>query len=100
MYTFQRTVQLVNTLSTPKAVGFSLELTGYLNKTYGLNIRSGLELFNKNVIHWQFDTDGVDKITAINAKMLEDRTYWAMIEKGKDYWLDGSQRDVIVSLFK
>jgi hypothetical protein len=100
MYTFNRTVTINSGVNTPKAVGFSVELTGYLNKTYGLNLRCGMELFNKSTIHWQFDVDGLDKIAAINQRLLEDKSYWAMLEKGKEYWVEGSQRDTIVTLFK
>lgn len=97
MYSFNRIVTLANGVNTPKAVGFSMELTGYLNKTYGLNLRCGLEMFGKNTIHWQFDVDGLDKIAAVNARLLEDKAYWSMLEKGREFWLEGSQRDSIVN---
>jgi hypothetical protein len=36
------------------------------------NVRYGMELFGKGRIHWHFDTDSLDKITAINGKMVQE----------------------------
>ena len=33
----------------------------------------------------------------LNGKLIEDKAYWAMVEKGKDFWLDGSMRDSVVN---
>jgi hypothetical protein len=96
MYCFTRTVTLKNATIAPKAIGFSMELTGYLNKTYGMNIRCGMELFGGHQIHWQFDIDSLDKISALNQKIVEDKNYNAVLEKGTEFWLPGSLKDCIV----
>ena len=97
MYNFTRTVTIRNGASTTKAVGFAMELTGYINKTYNVNIRCGMEMFGGANIHWQYDQDNLDKISALNAKLFEDKAYWGMIEKAKDFFVDGSMRDSIVN---
>ena len=100
MYSFNRVVALHNAAVMPKAMGFALELTGYLNKTYGLNMRCGAQMFGTANMHWHFDFDSLDKIAEINARLSEDKTYWGMLDKAKDYWLPGSMEDTIVSFMK
>ena len=96
MYSFSRHATLINASVTPKAIGYSMELTGYVNKTYGINMRVGMEMFGQGRIHWTFDFDSLDKLSALNAKLIEDKQYWAMLEKGREYWVDGSLKDVVV----
>ena len=97
MYHFTRTVTLRNAAVTPKAIGFAMELTGYLNKTYNLTARCGMELYGSMNIHWHLESDSLDKLSALNGKLIEDKNYWSMIEKGKEYWLDGSLKDTVVN---
>jgi hypothetical protein len=96
MYTFHRTLTLQNGAQTPKAIGFAMELTGYVNKTFGLNMRCGMEMFGGLNMHWQFDVDSLDKLSALNTKLMEDTKYWTMVEKGKEYFLNGSLKDTVV----
>jgi hypothetical protein len=46
--------------------------------------------------HPSCPSGSLDKITAINAKMMQDRDYLAMLEKAKALWLEGSYKDSIV----
>ncbi|HEX8790989.1 MAG TPA: hypothetical protein VF765_08545 [Polyangiaceae bacterium] len=85
-----------NVADLPAVVGWSMELNGYVNKTYDIHLKTGLELFGTPTVHWHFETDSLDKISALNQKLLQDRTYIAMLEKAKPYWMDGSLKDEIV----
>lgn len=96
MYVFRRVTTISNAANTTKAIGFAMELTGYISKTYGINLRLGMEMFGSLNLHWQFETDSLDKITVIQQKMMEDKNYWSMLEKGKEYWLEGSLKDSII----
>ena len=65
------------------------ELTAYLNKTYSLNMRFGLEIIGAGKVNGHLETDSLDKINAINAKVMQDREYQALLEKGQGLWLEG-----------
>lgn len=96
MFRFTRCATLANANSIPAAVGFSKEVCGYINKTYDLHLKSGIELFGASVIHWEMESDSLDKLTALYAKLLGDKTYASMLDKAKDLWVDGSLKDQIV----
>lgn len=74
-----------------------MEINGFLLKNYNIQVKAGVELFGTPTIHWQFEIDSLDKLAALNQKMLQDKTYVAMLEKARQYWLDGSLKDGIVS---
>jgi len=96
MYRFTRTATARNAAVVPAGIQFATEVTAYLNKKYDLKLRFGIELFGGSTIHWQFETDSLDKITALNAKLLQDPEYIAILQKEKEVWADGSLRDCIV----
>ncbi len=96
MYRFIRTVRPRTTANLAPGLQWAGEVTAYINKTYALNLKFGAELFGKGRIHWHFDTDSLDKITALNAKMMQDRDYQALLDKGKALWLEGSNKDSII----
>lgn len=48
--------------------------------------------------HWHFDADSLDKMNALNAKLMQDRQYLGLLEKVKDIWVDGSLKDTVVNL--
>lgn len=96
MYRFTRTVTLKNATIAPRAIGFAMELTAYLNKTYGTNMRCGMEMFGGLNMHWHFEVDNLDKISELFKKSVEDKTYNQMLEKGTDYWISGSLKDTVV----
>ena len=96
MFFFMRRATVRNVADLPAAIGWAIELNGYVNKTYNIHLKSGIELFGTPTIHWQFEVDSLDKITALNQKLLQDRMYVALLEKAKAYWLDGSLKDDIV----
>ncbi len=96
MFFFTRKATVRNVADLTAVVGWAMELNGYVNKTYNIHLKAGLELFGTPTVHWQFETDSLDKITALNQKLLQDKTYVALLEKAKPYWMDGSLKDEIV----
>ena len=100
MYRFMRKTTLKNGAYTPLAMGFATEVVGYLNKSYGINLQCGMEMFDSCTIHWHFDTDSLEKISDVNMKLMQDKGYWAMLDKVKDIWVNGSVKDSVVMLAK
>ena len=97
MFRFTRTTTTRNAADMPAAIQFGTEVCGYLNKTYSLNLKFGVELFGGATCHWHFDTDSLDKINALNGKLMQDRQYLGLLEKVKDIWVEGSLKDTIVN---
>lgn len=98
MFQFIRTVDAKNAAMIPAALQFAGEVTTYLKKTYALDLKYGVAMFSGATLHWFFQTDSLDKISALNAKLMQDREYGAMLVKAKDLWVDGSFKDTIVNL--
>ncbi len=97
MYRFTRYATLHNAAIVPQAIGWSTELCGYLNKTYKLPLKTGVELFGNLNVHWEFEMDSLDKMSELNTKLLSDKSYLQMLEKGKDFWVAGTVKDQIVN---
>ena len=97
MYRFTRYATLHNVAVVPQAIGWSMELCGYLNKTYKINVKAGMEMFAGLNIHWEMEIDSLDRLSELNTKLISDKTYFAMIEKGKEFWVNGSLKDQVVN---
>jgi hypothetical protein len=98
MYHFIRSVTAKNAASMPAALQFCGEVTAYLNKNYGLNMKAGAQLFGGTKLYWFYEKGNLDEFAQLNAKLMQDRTYWEMLEKAKLLWLEGSMHDKIVTL--
>lgn len=97
MFRFMRTATAKNAATLVPALQFAAEVSSYLNRRYSLNVKFGTELFGAPRIHWQFETDSLDKLQQLNVKLLQDREYLGMIEKYKDSWVDGSLQDTVLA---
>jgi hypothetical protein len=97
MFTFTRKATLINAAYTSSGIGWAMEVTGYLNKTYNLHMKAGMQMFGGLALYWQFDVDSLDKLSALNTKLVQDKTYLAMLDKAKDLWVPGSLKDVVVN---
>ena len=98
MYRFIRTATVKNSAYTPQAMGFATELTGWMNKKYDVNLIVGTELFGELRIHWHFDTPNLATIDEFNNRLIVDKEYWTWLEKGREYWVEGSVHDTIVKI--
>ena len=98
MYRFTRKVTVKTVAAVPAALQFCGEVAAHLNKTYGLGMKTGIEMFGHNRVYWFYDADSLDAIAQLNARLMLDSPYWEMIEKAKQLWLEGSATDRIVKL--
>ncbi len=98
MYRFIRTATVKNGALLPAALQFATEVSSYLNKAYSLDLKFGMELFGTPTLHWFLDTDSLDKISALNAKMLQDREYLGILDKAKALWVEGGLEDTVVNI--
>ena len=98
MFRFERTTTVKSVADMPAAMQFAAEVTGYVNKKYALKMDFGAEAFNEYRVHWYFDFESVDKLSAMAMTLLQDATYTEMLAKGKALWVEGSLRDTIVRL--
>ncbi len=98
MYRFIRTAVVKTGASQPLALQYASEVTSYVKKAHGLDLKYGLELFGEARVHWHFDIDSVDKALAANAKLMQDREYAGLLERGKALWTEGTMKAAIVFL--
>jgi hypothetical protein len=97
MFQFIRTATPKHAAAVPAAMQFAVEVTGYLNKTYALNLRQGIRLFGNSQVYWEFEVDSLDKVAILNGKLAKDREYLAMLDRAKDLWLEGSMEDGVIA---
>jgi len=98
MFRFTRTVTLKQMASTHEALKFAATMVEHLRKEYGMNTQVGTELFGEPKLHWFTDLETLDQLTQRQSKMLQDKTYWSLIDSAKHLWIDGSVRDRMVKL--
>jgi hypothetical protein len=98
MFRFTRTVTVKLAVNIPAALQWATEVTAYLNKAYALDMKFGIEIFGEGKIHWYIDTDSLDKLTAINGKLMQDREYNGLLEKARSLWLEGGLKDTVVKI--
>jgi len=96
MYRFTRVVTTKTVHDLAPGVQFATEVIAYVNKTYSLKMKYGVEVFGGTKIHFTWDADSLDKIMEINAKVAQDREYLGMLGKNKHLWLEGSVKDTLV----
>ncbi|HJV96836.1 MAG TPA: hypothetical protein VJ608_12400, partial [Albitalea sp.] len=87
-----------NAACMPAALQFGSEVASHFNKTYDVKMKVGAEMFGGSRVHWFFDADNLDQMAQLNSKLMQDRTYWALIDKSKDLWLEGSLEDKVVAI--
>ncbi len=98
MYRFIRTATARTAAGMPAAIRFAGEVTAHLNRKHALGMRFGVEMYGHAKIHWHFDMDSLDKMQQLNASLMEDREYLALLDKYKEVWVDGSMKDRLVRL--
>jgi hypothetical protein len=98
MFRFERTATVKHGAEIPAAVKFASEITEYLNKRHGLNLRYGVELFGAPRIHWYYDLESLDQSAKLDAALLKDADYEKLLKKNEDLWVDESMCDTVVRL--
>ena len=97
MFQFIRNVIPKNGALVPAALQFAADVSAHVNKTYAINLRYGIQLFGPPRVDWEFESDSLDKMSALNAKLMQDREYLKMLDRAKELWVEGSLVDTIVS---
>ncbi len=98
MFLFIRTVQFNTSASAPAAVQFGRDAAAYLNKKYAVGAQYGVEAFSEPRLYVLFQTESVDKLVALNGKLMQDPEWLGILNKAKDLWVDGSLKDRLVQL--
>jgi len=98
MFHFERRITVKTVADMPAAVQFATAVNSYLNKRHSLNMKTGVELFGQAGLYWYFDAESLDKMTQLNATLMQDRDYFQMLDKVKGLWVEGSLKDTIVTL--
>jgi hypothetical protein len=98
MFRVELTTTVKSVADMPVAMQLAAEVTGCVNRQHSLKMNFGAEVFNECRIHWYFDFESVDKLSAMGMTLLQDAKYTEMLTKGKGLWVEGSLRDTIVKL--
>ena len=80
-------------------IRFAKEIAEYINAKYApVSVQVYTELFgNVDTIHWYVDYKDLATVESINTKLLADQGYWAIVNKGMEFFVDGSFRDCLIS---
>ena len=79
------------------AAKWAVELANYLNENYpGQNIRAHVEWFGSaGTIHWTGEYESLAVWETSVGKTTGDAAWAALLEKGQDYFVAGSIRDLV-----
>jgi len=82
-----------------EAIQFAKEVAEYLNTKYApVSVQVYTELFGDvNTIYWYSDYKDLATIEGINAQILTDQGYWAIVSKATDLFIEGSLHDTLMS---
>jgi len=80
-------------------VRFAKEVAEYINAKYApVSVQVYTELFGDlNTIYWYADYQDLATIESINARLLADQGYWAIVSKGTEWFIEGSFHDTLIS---
>ncbi len=80
-------------------IRFAKEIAEYCNATYApISVQVYAELFgNVDTIHWHIDYKDLTTIEGVNTKLLTDQGYWAIVNKGMEFFVEGSFHDCLIS---
>lgn len=98
MYLFIRSVRAQNAASVSPAIRFASGICDYVNKTYNVKMRFGVEVLGHTQIHWLLYFDSVDTALAMNQKMMTDPEYETLLDKGSTLWVSGSMKDRLIRM--
>lgn len=98
MHLFTRSVRVKNAAGMAAAIRFATEICAYVNKTYNVKMRFGVEVFGHTKLYWYMDFDSIDQSLAMNQKMLTNADYQTLLGKGKELWVEGSLKDRLVRM--
>ena len=82
----------------PEAIQFAKEVAGYINTKYApISVQAYIEQFGDiGTLHWHVDYDNLAAVEKINAQLLTDQGYWALLNKAADLFIEGSGHDTLL----
>lgn len=81
---------------TRAAIGFAHEVAAYMKSAYGVDLEVLRPIGgNPQRIAWSARYKDLAALEAVNAKSLDDKGYWAIVNKGSDHFVAGSMHDTI-----
>ena len=98
MHLFIRSVLAKNASCLPPAMRFAHGICEYVNKTYHVKMRFGVEVFGQAKINWMLDFESIDAALSMNQKMMTDTDYQNLLEKANELWVPGSMKDRLIRM--
>ncbi len=97
MFRFHRTAQ-ASRGKFLEAVQWAKEVAGYINTKYApVSVQAYLEAFgDTGTVHWYSDHEDLATIEKLNAQLLADQEYLAMLNKAADLYIEGSVHDTLI----
>lgn len=97
MYRFHRT-GYASRGKLLEAVKWAKEVAGYITKNYSpVSVQAYSEIFGDySAVHWYTDYEDLATIEKINAQLLTDQGYLALLNKAGDLFIEGSIHDTLI----
>ena len=97
MYRFHR-IARISRGNQREATQWAVEVAERISANHPtVTVQAFSELFgDTGTIHWYADYEELADWEEHNAQLLADQEYWAMIEKGTEFFIEGSIQDEIV----
>ena len=97
MFRFHRTAR-ASRGKFPEAAQWAKEVAGYINTKYAPgSVQAYAEAFGDlGTVHWYADYEDLATIERINAQLLTDQGYWALLNKANDLFIEASVHDTMI----
>ncbi len=97
MYRFHRT-GYASRGELLEASQWAKEVAGYLTKKYSpVSVQAYSEIFGDySAVHWYADYEDLATLEKVNAQLLTDQGYLAMLNKSADLFVEGSVHDTLI----
>lgn len=84
-----------------EAVQWAKEVAEYVSAKYApVSVQAYSEIFGDiGKVHWYADSEDLASIEKLNAQLLTDQDYQALINKSTDLFVEGSFHDTLVQSF-
>lgn len=97
MFRFHRTARISRgkLLEAPQ---WAKEVAEYITSKYSpVSVQAYSEVFgNVGTVHWYADYEDLATLERINAQLLTDQGYLAMLNKAADLFIEGSIHDTLI----
>lgn len=97
MFRFQRTAR-ISSGKIVEAFQWAKEITEYLNEKYApVSVQPYTEVFGDyGKVYWHVDYEDLATLEKINAQLMADQEYWAMLNEAAELFIEGSIHDTVI----